>query len=88
MDKVEIFIEGKKATGYDHEVVVMVFKDTSVEVIAPKNTLDNPENADQVHIALAINHMLANNTELTKRVISEFDEYILSELPSKSDIIQ
>ena len=46
MDKVEIFIEGKKATGYDHEVVVMVFKDTSVEVIAPKNTLDNPVTYD------------------------------------------
>lgn len=88
MDKVEIFIEGKKATGYDHEVVVMVFNGTSVEVIAPKNTLDNPENADQVHIALAINHMLANNTELTKQMINEFDEYVLSELPNESDIIQ
>ena len=88
MDKVEIFIEGKKATGYDHEVVIMVFKDTSVEVIAPKNTLDNPENSDQVHMALAINHMLANNTELTKQMINEFDEYVLSELPNESDIIQ
>ena len=88
MDKVEIFIEGKKVTGYNHTVIVMVFNDTSIEVIGPKDTLDNPENFEQVHLALAINHMLANNIELTKQMINEFDKYVLGEMPSKSDIIQ
>ena len=88
MNKAEIFIRGEKAVGYDHDVIIMVFNGTSVEVIAPKNTLNNPENSDQVHMALAINHMLANNTELTKQMINEFDEYVLSELPNESDIVQ
>jgi len=85
---IEIHIQNKLAKEYDDNAIVMVLTDNTMEILANKDALENPESANQTHLALAINHALANGSKLVQQMLDEFDEYILSELPNKSDIIQ
>lgn len=85
---IEIHIQNKLAKEYDDNVIVMVLTKDTMEILANKGAIENPESADQVHLALAINHALANDSKLVQQMLNEFDEYVLSEMPSKSDLIQ
>lgn len=85
---IEIHIQGRLAKEYDDNAIVMVLTDNTMEILANKGALENPESADQVHLALALNHALASGSKLVKQILNEFDEYVLSEMPSKSDIVQ
>ena len=85
---IEIHIQNKLAKEYDDNVIVMVLTDNTMEILANKGTMENPESADQVHLALALNHALGSGSKFIHQILDEFDEYVLSEIPSKSDIIQ
>lgn len=85
---IEIHIQNKLAKEYDDNVIVMVLTKDTMEILANKNVMENPESVDQVHLALALNHALANGSKLIHQILDEFDEYMLSEIPSKSDIVQ
>ena len=85
---IEIHIQNKLAKEYDDNVIVMVLTKDTMEILANKGALENSESADQVHLALALNHALANNSKFIHEILNEFDEYILNEMPSKSDIVQ
>ena len=60
-------------------VIVMVLTDNTMEILANKGALENSESADQVHLALAFNHALANNSKFIHEILNEFDEYVLNE---------
>ena len=85
---IEIHIQNKLAKEYDDNVIVMVLTDNTMEILANKGVMENPESTNQVHLALALNHALASGSKFIHQILDEFDEYVLSEMPSKSDIIQ
>lgn len=85
---IEIHIQNKLAREYDDNAIVMVLTNDTMEILANKDAIENPESADQTHLALALNHALANNSKFIHQILDEFDEYVLSEMPSKSDIVQ
>ena len=85
---IEIHIQNKLAKEYDDNVIVMVLTDNTMEILANKGVMENPESTNQVHLALALNHALASGSKLINQILDEFDEYVLSEMPSKSDIVQ
>lgn len=85
---IEIHFQNKCIKEYDNDAVVMVLTKETMEILGNKDALENPESANQVHLALALNNALANGSKLIQQILDEFDEYILSEMPNKSDIIQ
>ena len=85
---IEIRIQGRLAKEYDDNVIVIVLTNDTMEILANKGAMENPESADQVHLALALNHALGSGSKLVHQILDEFDEYMLSEMPSKSDIVQ
>ena len=86
--KTEIKIGDTTAKVYENNVICMVFNGENLELIAPKETMDDPECATQIHLALAINHALSEESELIQTILNEFDEYVMNKMPSKTDIIQ
>ena len=85
---IEIHIQNKLAKEYGDNVIVIVLTKDTMEILANKGAIENPESTDQVHLALALNHALGNGSKLIHQILDEFDEYMLSEMPSKSDIVQ
>ncbi len=85
---IEIHIQNKCVKEYDDNAIVMVLTNDTMEILANKGAIENPESADQTHLALAINHALGSGSKLIHQILDEFDEYVLSQMPSKSDIVQ
>lgn len=85
---IEIHIQNKLAKEYDDNAIIMVLTDNTMEILANKGALENPESANQTHLALAINHALANDSKLIQQILTEFDDYVFYNMSNKSDIIQ
>ena len=85
---IEIHIQNKLAKEYNDNAIIMVLTENTMEILANKGVLENPESANQAHLALAINHALANDSKLIQQIITEFDDYVFYNMPNKSDIIQ
>jgi hypothetical protein len=86
--KTEIKIGDTTAKVYENNVMCMVFNGENLELIAPKNIIDDPECATQVHLALAINHALGEEPELIQTILNKFDEYVMNKMPSETDVVQ
>ena len=86
--KTEIRIGDAIAKVYENNVICMVLNGDSLEILSPKEIVDDPKCVSQVHLALAFSHALNHEEKMILAILNKFDEYVMEQMPTKTDVIQ
>ena len=73
---------------YEDSAIFLIFNDNTAELIGSKEFINTPEQAANLHAALAFHWALANDPELIAKVLETFDNHIVEEVKPATKTVQ
>ena len=73
---------------YEDSAIFLIFNDNTAELIGSKEFVNTPEQAANLHAALAFHWALANDPELVAQVLKEFDDHVVEEVKPATETVQ